>query len=107
MRTAGARLLTRAVARSDRSTAIAIASQLQLKVQTLTSWIQRSGGASIRQIRRELIVARLAALVEDPALSWPVITRLLGIPRTHSLLDLVHRWTNLPASLWREPVRAI
>jgi hypothetical protein len=106
MRTIGARLLTRAVARSDGSTVAAIAGELQLNAQTLTSWIRRAGGASIRQFRSELIVVRLAALLEEPGLPWPLLAELLGIPRTHSLLELVHSCTNLPAGLWRERIRA-
>lgn len=106
MRTVGARLLTREVARSEGSTVAAIAAELRLPVQTLDSLIRRAGGASIRQFRRELIVARLAALVEGPGLTWSVITELLGIPRTHSLLDLVRGSTNLPAPLWRARIHA-
>jgi hypothetical protein len=106
MCTVGARLLTRAVANSDHSTAIAIASELQLKVQTLTSWIQRAGGVSIRQFRRERIVARLAAIAEEPGVPWPIAAEILGAPRTHTVLSIVRSTTNLPAGLWRARIRA-
>lgn len=106
VRTIGSRLLTREISRSADSTAVSIAGELGMNVRTLNSRIERAGGASIRQLRRELIVARLAALVEDPALPWSVITELLGVPRTHTILGLVDSGTNLPAPLWRERIRA-
>ena len=105
MRSVGARLLTRAIARSDGSTCVAIAHELGSGANALSTRIYRAGGASIRQLRREMIVTRLAAILEDPGLPWPLVAEVLGVPRTGTLLDLVRNGTNLPAGLWRERIR--
>jgi hypothetical protein len=105
MRSIGARLLTRAIARSDGSTVVAIAAAVRMPMNALSTRIYRAGGASIRQLRREMIVTRLAAMVEDPRLPWPLLAEVLGVPRTGTLLDLVRNGTNLPVGLWRERIR--
>lgn len=105
MRTVGARLLTRAVAKSDGANVVAIARELGSEANALSTRIYRAGGASIRELRREMIVTRLAAIVEDPGLPWPLVAELLGVPRAQTLLDLIRSGTNLPAGLWRERIR--
>ena len=105
MRSVGARLLTRAIARSDGANVVAIARELGSGANALSTRIYRAGGASIRQLRREMIVTRLAAIVEEPGLPWPLVAELLGVPRTGTLLDLVRNGTNLPVGLWRERIR--
>jgi hypothetical protein len=105
MRAIAARLLTRAISRSDASTVVAIAADVRMRRTTLDVRIQRAGGASIRRLRREMIVVRVAAIVETSRLPWPVIAELLGTPRAHTLLHLVVGITNLPPSLWRERIR--
>ena len=84
---------------------VAIAASVGMPVKTLTSRIQRAGGASIRQFRRQIILVRLAAIVEDPGVPWSQLAELLGVPRTHTLITLVRSCTNLPAGLWRERIR--
>jgi hypothetical protein len=42
-------------------------------VHTLDSLIWHDGGASIRQFRRELSVARLTALAQEPGRCWPLV----------------------------------
>ncbi|MFI5244616.1 MAG: hypothetical protein ACHQQR_05270 [Gemmatimonadales bacterium] len=104
MRFVGARLLTRSLARSAHSTATAIASEIHVPRGTLQSQILRSGGASIKRFRQELVLARLAAIVERSRLPWPIAAEILGAPRTERLLGIVRANSKLPPGLWRQRV---
>ena len=73
LRTIGVRLLTRPISRSEGSTVVAIARELNVRVHTLTPRIYRAAGASIQRLRREMIVVRLAAIAEAPGLCWPLV----------------------------------
>lgn len=70
MRTIGTRLLMRPVSRGARCTAEAIARELRIPERTLGSRIYRAGGASIRRFRGEIILTRLAAIVEPEHVAW-------------------------------------
>jgi hypothetical protein len=102
MRRVGARLLTRGVSRSAGSTCVAIAHELGSGANALSTRIYRAGGASIRCFRREIILARLAAIVEQPRIPWPIAAEVLGAPRTQTLLGLVRQQTGMSPGLWRE-----
>jgi AraC-like DNA-binding protein len=106
MRVVGARLLTRSLARSARSTESAIAVELHYRRTTLRSLIHRAGGASIHRFRDELALARLAAIVEHSRIAWPFAAEILGAPRTGTLLAMVLRRTGLPGGLWRKRATA-
>jgi hypothetical protein len=106
MRMIGARLLVRPLSRSSSSTAVAIAREFHVNNRTLRSRIQRAGGSSIKLFRQEIIMARLAAIVECSRIAWPFAAEILGAPRTHQLLGIVRRRGNLPPGLWRKRVTA-
>jgi AraC-like DNA-binding protein len=106
MRFVGARLLTRPLARSSRSTAQAIAAELRLHRSTLQRRIRSTGGESLKRFRDELFLVRLAGIMEHSRIPWPCAAEVLGAPRAEPLFAIIRSRAELPPGLWRQRVTA-
>jgi len=104
MRMVSSRLLTRALARSGRSTAAAIAEDVHLPYNSLASRIQRAGGDRILALRDEMLLTRLAYSFRDPLLAWQMVAELLEVSSHRLLLRAVRRARGIPPQAWRSHV---
>lgn len=101
IRTISARLLTRSLARDERHTAAQLAANVHLPGYALTSSIQRRGGASMKALRDEIMLTRLAYCFRDRRVTWIVVSEVVGVPHLNLLRRIVRKRRRLAPSRWR------
>jgi len=105
VRRISARILTRSPAREGGNTTAKLAAALDLPKYALTSGIQRAGGASMLELRDEIVLVRLAYVFGRCDATWPLAAEVIGVPYQPLLKRTISRRRHVAPGRWKIRVR--
>jgi AraC-like DNA-binding protein len=108
VRSVASRMLTRPIAKAGGSLGATIAAEMHWSPDALRRAVAREGAAPLGELRRRMILVRIAAIFQEPAsehdsaMTWGAAADALGCSSREAFLVLVARTTGSTPRHWRE-----
>lgn len=108
VRNVAARMLTRHIAKAGGSLGATIAAEMHWSPDALRRAVAREGAAPLGELRRRMILVRIAAMFQEPSsehdsgMTWGAASEALGCSSREAFLVLVARTTGSTPRAWRE-----